>query len=88
VTFEEGGILVGAIRALDQAPVGGIQMITPSDLKGTWVARGTELFLDFVLTMQGVPSPTQIGVDFTEITDDRLRGVDQWARPWEVERVE
>jgi hypothetical protein len=88
VTFEDEGKFAGAIRAADSAPAGGIQMVTPSDVTGTWVARGSELFLDFVLTMQGVASPTQIGVDFTEISDDQLRGVDQWARPWEMERVE
>jgi hypothetical protein len=87
VTFEDEGRFVGAIRAADSAPAGGIQMVTPSDVTRTWVARGSELFLDFVLTMQGVASATQIGVDFTEISDDQLRGVDQWARPWEMERV-
>lgn len=87
-TFNDDGSFVGATKTEEAAAArGGPPVITPSEVQGTWVATGSELFLDFPLTMMGIPSPTQIGIALQQISQDRLVGVDKWARPWHLQRI-
>ncbi len=68
---------------------------TPAQqVNGTWQAFESQLLLDYPCTMQadsgwtvqGILSQAQIQIQFSQISDSRLLGVDRNARAWELHR--
>lgn len=71
----------------DPNRVAGIQMVATTTLSGTWQSAGSQLFLEFPLTMASGPAQTQIAIQFTRISEDSLSGVDRFVRPWEWQNI-
>jgi hypothetical protein len=71
----------------DPNRVVGVQLVARANFHGTWQAAGSQLFLEFPLTMASGPAQTQIAIQFTRISNDALSGVDRFLRPWEWQRV-
>ena len=71
----------------DPNRVVGIQLVARANFRGTWQVAGSQLFLEFPLTMASGPAQTQIAIQFTRISEDALSGVDRFLRPWEWQRV-
>jgi hypothetical protein len=71
----------------DPNRVVGIQLVARANFQGTWQVAGSQLFLEFPLTMASGPAQTQIAMQFTRISNDSLSGVDGFARPWEWRKV-
>jgi zinc-ribbon domain len=97
----ESGTLVDALLEAEFSPdytfqgltrpnpsrVAGLQMVAYANFQGRWQVAGSQLFLDFPLTMAGTSSQTQIAIQFTRVSADALSGVDKWLRGWEWQRV-
>jgi hypothetical protein len=71
----------------DPNRVVGVQLVARANFHGTWQAAGSQLFLEFPLTMASGPAQTQIAIQFTRISNDALSGVDRFLRPWEWQRI-
>ncbi len=98
----ESGTLVDALLEAEFSPnytfqgltrpnpnrVAGLQMVAYANFQGRWQVAGSQLFLDFPLTMAGASSQTQIAIQFTRVSANALSGVDKWLRGWEWQRVE
>lgn len=72
----------------DPNRVVGLQLVAYTGLQGRWQVAGSQLFLDFPLTMASGPAQTQIAIQFTRISALALSGVDQFLRGWEWQRVD
>jgi hypothetical protein len=66
---------------------GALRMVADADFQGNWQVIGTQLFLDFPLTMLGNTSPTHVPMQFTQISDDALSAVDGFQRGWKWQRA-
>jgi hypothetical protein len=66
---------------------GALRMVADADFQGNWQVIGTQLFLDFPLTMLGNTSPTHVAMQFTQISEDALSAVDGFRRGWKWQRV-
>lgn len=71
----------------DADRVVGIQLVARSSFRGAWQTAGSQLFLEFPLTMGAGPAQTQIAIQFTRISSKALSGIDGFARPWEWRRL-
>jgi hypothetical protein len=71
----------------DSNRVAGMQLVARANFQGRWQVAGSQLFLEFPLTMASGPSQTQIAIQFTRISEDALSGVDAFLRPWEWQRM-
>jgi hypothetical protein len=71
----------------DPNRVVGVQLVSRSQFQGRWQVAGSQLFLDFPLTMLSGPSQTQIAIQFTRISDDAISGVDAFLRGWEWRKI-
>jgi hypothetical protein len=74
--------------APDPNRVVGVQLVARAKFQGTWQVAGSQLFLEFPLTMASGPAQTQIAIQFTRISEDVLSGVDRFLRPWEWQRMQ
>jgi zinc ribbon protein len=71
----------------DPNRVVGIQLVASASFTGTWQVAGSQLVFEFPLTMASGPAQTQIGIQFTHISQDSLAGVDLFGRPWEWQKL-
>src|SRR5690348_13883304 len=71
----------------DPNRVAGMQLVAQTNLQGRWQASGSQLFLDFPLTMASGPGQTQVAIQFTRVAQDSLSGVDQFLRGWEWQKT-
>jgi hypothetical protein len=72
----------------DPHRVAGVQLVARANFRGTWQVSGSQLFIEFPLTMASGPAQTQIAMQFTRVSENSLSGVDRFLRPWEWQRVE
>lgn len=88
ISFRRNGKFIGLLMNGYATPA--------QQVNGTWQAFESQLFLVYPYTMQadagwtvqGIPSQAQIQIQFTQISDSRLLGVDSNARAWELHRLE
>jgi len=74
----------------------GADFTTPAQqFNGTWQAIGPQLFLDYEYNLnvgyaniQLMPMRTHVRMQFTQLSETRLLGVDTSARAWELQRIE
>ena len=86
-TFSPNGRFQGQTTP-DPNRVSGMQLVAATNFSGTWQVSGSQLFIEFPLTMASGPAQTQIAMQFTRISEDSLSGVDRFLRPWEWQRVQ
>ena len=86
-TFFHDGTFQGQTTP-DLRRVVGVQLVAQTSFQGTWQVSGSQLFIEFPLTMASGPSQTQIAMEFTRVSEESLSGVDRFLRPWEWQRVQ
>ncbi len=86
-TFSSNGTFQGQTTP-DPNRVVGVQLVAQANFRGTWQVSGSQLFIEFPLTMASGPAQTQIAMQFTRVSEDSLSGGDRFLRPWEWQLVE
>lgn len=81
-TFMSDGSFVGMLN-----PPPGDRLVIPQQVNGRWQVAGPLLYLSYNYLMGGYPSPTQIPIEITEISQNKLVGVDKFYRLWEFSRI-
>jgi len=86
IKFMDNGRFIGQLAEGYNLPA--------QQVNGKWQVIESQLFLDFDYVyvmgppMQRIPSSVQIQIQFTQVSLNKILGVDQFARAWEWERIE
>ena len=86
-TFMRNSQFIGFVEAGYMSPA--------QQINGTWQVIENQLFLDYVYstyvntrTKQVFSAPTHIWIQFTQLSGNKLLGVDTHATAWELQRIE
>jgi hypothetical protein len=71
----------------DPARVARMQAVANARFEGRWQVAGRQLFIQFPLTMMGMTTQTDVGIELTEISEETLSGIDKFVRSWEWRRL-
>ena len=85
-TFSPNHSFSGETRP-DPDRVAGMQLVAHARFQGRWQVAGSQLFIAFPLTMMGNTTQTDVAIQFTNISENALSGIDKFVRSWEWQRV-
>ena len=81
--FDQSGRFSGTIYA----PPGDF-FLQSQRVNGKWHIAGSLLIFEWDWVQSSGPYHEQVPIEISELSQDRLKGVDRWLRLWEFERVQ